>query len=341
MKDEKAPEEVRGREENTVKTSSLLSFLEGLGIPINKARIMMASDVSKEVLPRVNPNGISLTKLMEKMDAEFDVERGTPCPTSHLNSVGLLAVYNNSLKLEEVEREVDFVQKGGQWKPDCVPRKKVAIVVPFRDRQEHLNIFIRHMHKYLRWQMLEYRIFIIEQADNERFNRGMLMNVGFSEAMKVGNFTCVIFHDVDLIPEDARNDYSCPSSPRHMSTAVSRMDYILKYETLFGGVEGFWVEHYRHINGFPNRFWGWGGEDDDLYVRITERRLSFTRPAHMIGRYTMLDHTHTEEQENPLRHEELRRSEAHIDADGLNTLTYNVMEFQEKPLYTLISVSLQ
>ncbi|KAJ7382255.1 Beta-1,4-galactosyltransferase 3 [Desmophyllum pertusum] len=78
--------------------------------------------------------------------------------------------------------------------------------------------------------MLEYRIFVIEQAGNERFNRGMLMNVGFSEAMKADNFTCVIFHDVDLVPEDARNDYGCPSSPRHMSTAVSRMDYILKYK---------------------------------------------------------------------------------------------------------------
>ena len=51
------------------------------------------------------------------------------------------------------------------------------------------------------------------------------MNVGFSEAMKADNFTCLIFHDVDLIPEDARNDYGCPSSPRHMSTAVSQMDY--------------------------------------------------------------------------------------------------------------------
>lgn len=53
------------------------------------------------------------------------------------------------------------------------------------------------------------------------------MNVGFSEAMKADDFTCVIFHDVDLIPEDARNDYGCPSSPRHMSTAVSQMDYKL------------------------------------------------------------------------------------------------------------------
>ena len=41
------------------------------------------------------------------------------------------------------------------------------------------------------------------------------------------------------------------------------------------------------------------------------------------------------------RHEELRRSEVLIDTDGLNTLAYTVIEFQEKPLYTLISVSLQ
>lgn len=42
-----------------------------------------------------------------------------------LFSVGLLAVYNNALKLEDVERELEFVQNGGQWKPDCIPRKKV------------------------------------------------------------------------------------------------------------------------------------------------------------------------------------------------------------------------
>lgn len=69
--------------------------------------------------------------------------------------------------------------------------------------------------------------FLSLQAGGEAFNRGMLMNVGFSEAMKADDFTCVIFHDVDLIPEDARNDYGCPSSPRHMSTAVSQMDYKL------------------------------------------------------------------------------------------------------------------
>lgn len=65
----------------------------------------------------------------------------------------------------------------------------------------------------------------LSQADLYPFNRGKLMNVGFNEAKKKFDFDCFVFHDVDLIPENDRNDYGCPSSPRHMSAAIDKFEY--------------------------------------------------------------------------------------------------------------------
>lgn len=321
-------------------SEEIWSFLKQLGVEVKKASNFFEISQTKPPV-RVNSNGALLSALMKKMDNFVNFSIDERCPTSHLREVGLLAINNSTVNLEDLQQELYFVSNGGRWTPSCQSRQKVAIIVPFRDRQNHLYIFLRHMHPFLRWQLLDYRIFVIEQADNEPFNRGMLMNVGFTEAMKVDNFSCIIFHDVDLLPEDVRNDYSCPSSPRHMSTAVDIMEYKLKYKTLFGGVEGFRVEHYQEVNGFPNRFWGWGGEDDDLYARIMKKQLSLTRPAQMIGRYTMLHHVHSDDDANPQRFEELKKSEALSEHDGLNTLTYIVVDYREMPLYTFLSLSLR
>ena len=43
--------------------------------------------------------------------------------------------------------------------------------------------------------------------------------------------------------------------------------FSLPYEQIFGGAGSFSREHFKLINGFSNKFWGWGGEDDDLYNR--------------------------------------------------------------------------
>ena len=63
------------------------------------------------------------------------------------------------------------------------------------------------------------------QAHGVTFNRGALLNIGFLEAKKRDNFDCFIFHDVDLLPEDTRNLYSCTKNPRHMSSAIDVFQY--------------------------------------------------------------------------------------------------------------------
>lgn len=44
----------------------------------------------------------------------------------------------------------------------------------------------------------------------------------------------------------------------------------LPYAGYFGGVSGLSKKQFLKINGFPNEYWGWGGEDDDIYNRSVD-----------------------------------------------------------------------
>ena len=57
------------------------------------------------------------------------------------------------------------------------------------------------------------------------FNKAALMNIGFLEASQQFVMDCVIFHDVDMIPQDDRNFYTCVNSPRHMTPYVNKFKY--------------------------------------------------------------------------------------------------------------------
>ena len=106
----------------------------------------------------------------------------------------------------------------------------------------------------------------------------MLLNVGFVEAMKDSNFTCAIFHDIDLLPMNKTNVYNCPTRlPLHMSARVSTFAFNLPYTTIFGGVTALMKQHFEQVNGFSNMFWGWGGEDDDMYNRVHDHGLDIAR----------------------------------------------------------------
>lgn len=60
---------------------------------------------------------------------------------------------------------------------------------------------------------------------NDIFNKGRIMNIAVKEALKIDDFTCFIFHDVDLIPENDKNIYECYNQPRHLSPAVDELRY--------------------------------------------------------------------------------------------------------------------
>ena len=82
-----------------------------------------------------------------------------------------------------------------------------------------------YLHPILQRQELDYKIFVAEQLGNGTYNKAVLMNAAFIYASNQYDFQCFVFHDVDLIPEDDRNMYSCPILPRHMSVAVDELNY--------------------------------------------------------------------------------------------------------------------
>ncbi|KAM8947045.1 beta-1,4-galactosyltransferase 5 isoform 2-T2 [Pelodytes ibericus] len=239
---------------------------------------------------------------------------------------GPVDVNMSEIQMSDVHQlfEKDSIQLGGHWKPsDCIPRWKVAILIPFRNRHEHLPVLFKHLIPMLQRQRLQFAFYVIEQMGNQPFNRAMLFNVGFAEAMKDLDWDCMIFHDVDHIPENDRNYYGCQHMPRHFAAKLDKYMYLLPYNEFFGGVSGLTVEQFRKINGFPNAFWGWGGEDDDLWNRVQYAGYSVTRPEGDLGKYKSIPHHHRGEVQFLGRYALLRRSKERQSMDGLNNMHYS------------------
>ena len=179
------------------------------------------------------------------------------------------------------------------------------------------------------------------QANDTYFNRGLLFNIGYDIASNFTNqfWECYIFHDVDLLPEDDRNLYTCPYQPRHMSVAINTFNYKLPYKDLFGGVSAMTTKQFIEVNGFSNRFWGWGGEDDDLRRRIKAKGLELTRYSPEIARYVMIKHQKAKP--NPKRSKILKENPKMYSKDGLNSLQYSIKKITKYQTHTFISVSVK
>lgn len=152
---------------------------------------------------------------------------------------------------------------------------KLAILVPFRDRFDELLQFAPHMTKFLAHQNVPHHIFVLNQVDRYRFNRASLINVGFLYTKN--DYDYIAMHDVDLLPLNDRLHYEYPNDgPFHVAAPDLHPKY--HYKTFVGGILLVKREHFEQMNGMSNRYWGWGLEDDEFYVRIKDANLPVRRP---------------------------------------------------------------
>ena len=151
--------------------------------------------------------------------------------------------------------------------------KKLGIIVPYRDREKHLEQFKKRMSRYFKNLDIPYVIIIVNQDNAKLFNRGMLLNIGFKYAEKL-KCDYVVFHDVDMLPLHV--DYSYSEVPLHMATNFTEVKNVKAkeiFDEYFGGVTLFPSELFKKVNGYSNKYWGWGYEDTDLLFRCVKKGL--------------------------------------------------------------------
>jgi hypothetical protein len=175
-------------------------------------------------------------------------------------------------------------------------QKRIGIVVPYRNREQHLFKFIPHLisyfHREAAKEITDFKIIIVEQDDDLPFNRGGLLNAGFLAVADLVDYVC--FHDVDYLPMWA--DYSYAASPTRiiwwgMHARPIRVNDLTRRTaaplTGLGAVTLFSNEQFRRVNGYSNRFFGWGFEDKDLAARCSLHSLTI---AQRDGTFIPLDH---------------------------------------------------
>lgn len=240
----------------------------------------------------------------------------------------------------------------------------VALVIPFRGRGVHLDLFYKHISRFLEFpeaSKLCWSIYIVEQYDAGLFNRGWLFNVGLAMAQLANEtFKCLIIQDLDTLAEPGAGvDFASCEVPTQLSSEIECYGWLPPYATNAGGVVTASGEHWYQINGFSNEYVGWGGEDDDMRLRfkassllrgtcgsfcnLTDRAFHegqtdlIRRPARGHGRFICLDEgSHTPRKHGDMGNmqSKLRDMEDGSDRwtlDGLSNLRFDLVRHESRP----------
>lgn len=158
---------------------------------------------------------------------------------------------------------------------------RLAIIVPFRNRFEELQEFVPYMKNFLRNQSIVNDIYIVNQVDDFRFNRASLINIGFLHVNKLSKYDYIVMHDVDLIPINPQLRYSFPEEGNALHIASPKTHPKYHYDNFVGGILILTSRDFLKLNGLSNRYWGWGLEDDEFYLRMKQGGVKVNRPENI------------------------------------------------------------
>jgi hypothetical protein len=216
---------------------------------------------------------------------------------------------------------------------------KYNFIIPYRNRKEHLDEFIKRFTEYLKDKDIDALFYIIHQIHPGEFNRGAMLNIGFLEFCRIRPDGLFIFHDVDIYPTywgsiiyDTR-----PGEIRH--------PFGIKSENI-GGICCFWKNEFEVVNGFPN-YWGWGVEDVTIMYRAKKYNINIDE-TNIVDLYDSKKsffpkHNKNLEKEEIYAKQNIKLHNIEINTkkivNGLSSLEYEVLSsFELAPRFTIINV---
>ncbi len=176
---------------------------------------------------------------------------------------------------------------------------KYSIIIPYRDRQDHLEKILPRLKEI--FQNETYEIIIAEQNDEDKFQKNSLYNL----AALRSKGELIVFHDVDYYPSDNVSYFteeSIPFYPVKQVIFLDQNDQPLSDHLVPQGYQKFKHDVGDHsggvfvlskslflkINGFNPYYKGWGKEDDDTRDKL--RLLGYEWKRNKDGLFYALHH---------------------------------------------------
>lgn len=157
---------------------------------------------------------------------------------------------NRTLKEFEILNNIDF-EKGKLNRRD---KKDMIIVVPYRDREEHLKEYLEKTPAYFNNQNVTYDILITELDPQGDWNAGLVANSVINFVKKT-EYKYIYIHHVDVYPTEG--EWVFPNDDE-IYTNIGDAGSCLTT-----------LHNFYKVGGYRNTFWGWGAEDDDLYKKMS------------------------------------------------------------------------
>ena len=214
--------------------------------------------------------------------------------------------------------------------------KKINFIIPFRDRHKELRQLYKAMKK---WLKIPYHIYVINQLNRGKFNRGKLINIGFSIINDEENYYCT--HDVDLIPltDNINNLYN-------ENIGNNIISIFSGHNKSLGGIVMFNHTTFKNLNGFSNNYQGWGCEDRDFYFRTKTMNLNIIRKfiknedekkqlfkkyyndiGTLLPRYKKNVNRNNEYLNTFIHNNNIKKF---IENDGINTCSYEIVSIKQE-----------